>query len=367
LKSGADPVKEEIQVMSSLNPDVANNDFSAKIKDETALAAGDGAIALNPEQQWAARIRPHLEAGVAGFITAGLELIQAKRDLKKQRDSFIHMVEAELGENIDAVEKWMAIARNPFLADSANLRNLPTAWTTLYVLSPLKPSILAELAETGRLNPALTGAAATVLVRTVRGRNDHRGGGRGGDDRPGAGSGGDDGHADGDAVGGGDDGHADGDAGGGAKADAGADAGGGTDIDSNAAGQVENSPPAKTAASRDDTIGADSQGELERKLARLEELEREKRQWEIQRHGYVSEVQELQAKLGPQTEIRHARRVFRQAIGALQKSEVPKILEKDRRFLRNSAVTGFLELIRSIVRDGLKVERLDLTYRPELH
>jgi hypothetical protein len=114
-------------------------------------------------------------------------------------------------------------------------------------------------------------------------------------------------------------------------------------------------------------VGANSVSELERKLARLEELECEKRQWEIQRHGYVSEVQELQAKLGPQTEICHARRIFRQAIGALQKSEVPKILEKDRRALRNSAVTDLLELIRSIVRDGLKVERLDLTYRSELH
>src|SRR5262249_33041319 len=37
------------------------------------------------EEQWAARIRPHLEAGVAGHIAAGLELIQAKRALKKQR------------------------------------------------------------------------------------------------------------------------------------------------------------------------------------------------------------------------------------------------------------------------------------------
>ena len=126
------------------------------------------------EEQWAARIRPHLEAGVAGHIAAGLELIQAKGALKKQRGaSLIHMVEAGLGWSIDAAEKWMAIARNPYLTDSANLRNLPTAWTTLYVLSPLKPEVLEEFAEAGQLHPALAGAEATALVRRASNLNGH--------------------------------------------------------------------------------------------------------------------------------------------------------------------------------------------------
>jgi hypothetical protein len=302
--------------MTTLNSDVPNKDFPAKIKNEAALDAGDGAIALNPEKQWAARIRSHLETGVAGYIAGGLELIQAKRDLKKQRGSFIHMVEAELGENVDAVEKWMAIARNPFLADSANLRNLPTAWTTLYVLSPLKPSILAELVETGRLNPALTGAAATVLVRTVRGRNDRRVAGRdGGPDH-------DDGHG--------------ADRGGGEHAvgvgDENAAGAGDAVADGDAAGEVENSLPAKTASQ--DAIGPDSRGELERKLARLDELERETRRQAIQLTGYESEIEELKAKLGPETPIRSQRKLFERAMRALKKSDAPGMLEKESRFLK---------------------------------
>jgi hypothetical protein len=316
------------------------------------------ATALSLEEQWAARIRLHLEAGVRGYIAGGLELIQAKRDLKKQRGSFIHMVEAELGENIDAVEKWMAIARNPFLADSANLRNLPTAWTTLYVLSPLKPSILAELVETGRLNPALTGAAATALVRTVRGRNDHRcrdddRDDRRVDDRDG-GTDQDDGH--GADRGGGE--HADGDVNG--DGDAKADAGDGADQ------EAENSPPAQSA-SRDGTIGPNGPEEIARKLARLEELERETRRQAIQLCGYQSEVEEMRAKLGPDTPIRPQQRLFRQAIRALQKAETAGTMEKERQSLKEHAALDLVELVRSAIRDGLNPDRLDLVYRPELH
>ena len=143
-----------MELNSELEHRSAEEKFQQKINDEAALS---------PEKQWAGRIRPYLEAGVAGFIAAGLELIEAKRALKKQRGtSFVHMVEAELGENIDAVQKWMAIARNPFFTKTANLRFLPTAWTTLYVLCPLKQQVLEDLVEVGRLHPALTGAEAVA-------------------------------------------------------------------------------------------------------------------------------------------------------------------------------------------------------------
>jgi len=42
------------------------------------------------------------------------------------------------------------------------------------------------------------------------------------------------------------------------------------------------------------------------------------------------------------------------------------MLEKERRFLLQSARTDLIEFIRSAIRDGLKVERLDLFYRPEI-
>jgi hypothetical protein len=120
-------------------------------------------------------------------------------------------------------------------------------------------------------------------------------------------------------------------------------------------------------AAQEEEIGPNSRGEIERKLARLEELEREKAQWEIRRHGYEREVEELKAKLGPETDIRSQRRLFQQALRMLQKSETPHMPEKEKRSLVNRATTDLIELVRSVVRDGLQVERLDLIYRSEAH
>src|SRR5262249_15906320 len=81
------------------------------------------------------------------------------------------------------------------------------------------------------------------------------------------------------------------------------------------------------AADRD--VGPSSQHELERKLARLEELEREVvvrgRTIEILEH----ENAELTARLAPETPIRAQRRLFLQAVRALQKADAPGTLGKD--------------------------------------
>jgi len=82
---------------------------------------------------------------------------------------------------------------------------------------------------------------------------------------------------------------------------------------------------------------------------------------------FESEVEELKAKLGPEINIRNQRELFRRALEYLRKSEQPKILAKDRRTFINSAITDLTELVRSLVRDGIAVERLDLFCRPELH
>jgi hypothetical protein len=113
--------------------------------------------------------------------------------------------------------------------------------------------------------------------------------------------------------------------------------------------------------------GPDSQLEIERKLTRLEELERERQIHESQRIGWESEVAELKAKLAPETPIHHQQRLFRQAIRALQKAETAGTLEKERRSLKGHAALDLVELVRSAIRDGLNPDRLDLVYRPELH
>jgi hypothetical protein len=281
------------------------------------------------EEDWAEFIRPDLQAGAVSYISAGHKLIAAKKALKKTDSSFIHLVEAQLGWDLDTAERWMDIARNPVLSDSATSRNLPTSWTTLYALSRLSPEILRGYIADGTVHARLTCRDANRLVRGANANGKH---GRGVDRE----------HShecnrDERAV---DPQHQD--------------------------HTEQKADPVTQSTAQDNVVGENSPGEIARKLARKEELEREKRQLEIRIQGYESEVAELKARLGPETPIHHQQRLFRQALRSLQKSEQPATLEKDRRSLKQSATTDFVELVRSVTRDGLKLERLDLVYRPEL-
>jgi hypothetical protein len=306
----------------------------------TSHAAVLPCITLSPgtEEEWAEAIRHDLATGTASYINAGRKFIQAKKALKKTNGgSFIHLVTVLLGYDLDTAERWMEIARHPVLSDSATLRNLPTAWTTLYQLSHVPPKLLLKYIADGTVHPQLTCRAATQLLK-----NGSSNGGRDSDD-----SATDDG---------------DGDRG------RGDDHGG----DHQHVGDRENrdpdpgNVPAATSVTNN-AIGPDSQGEIERKLARLEELEHETRRQAIQLVGWESEVRELKAKLGPETPIRPQRRLFQRALRTLQKSEAPGTLEKEARSRRQHATADLVELVRSAIRDGLKPERFDLVYRPELH
>jgi hypothetical protein len=293
---------------------------------------------LNRPLKWAEVIRPDLAMGTASYISAGRKLPEAKRQLKKGSGSFIDLVEIRLGWNLDAAEKWMEIARNPVLADSATLRNLPTSWTTLCALSRLPRNVLEQGIKDGTIHPQLTCKAATALAKKSRGSNSD-----------------------------------------------GASSTAGTGLSTETAqtaradqkiqdvATVSRSDIPRTynqtghAAAQEEEIGPNGHGEIERKLVRLEELERETAQWEIRRHGYEREVEELKAKLGPETDIRCQRTLFQRALCKLQKSETPNMPEKEKRSLANSATTDLIELVRSVVRDGLRVEWLDLIYRSEVH
>jgi hypothetical protein len=315
---------------------------------EGVIPGSCAAVTASPktEEDWAEAIRLDLVAGTAFYISAGRKCIAAKDALKKTNGSFIHLVTDLLGWNLDIIERWMEIARHPVLSDSENFRNLPTAWATLYTLSHIKPKLLLKYIADGTVHARLSGKTATQLLkRGVNGGRNPDGGGDTGRDH--------DEHRDGDAgrdhgrdgIRGDDHGH---------SSDR-------SDDHQHAGDTVGNSP------ATDDAIGPDSPGEIARKLARLEELERETRRQAIQIIGFESEVAELKAKLGPETNIRAQQRLFQQALRTLQKSETPGTLDKDRRFLKQSATTDLVELVRSAIRDGLKPERFDLVYRPELH
>jgi hypothetical protein len=326
--------------MSFKEPDSPNQGLRAL---EDAILASHAAVlpCVTPspgtEEEWAEAIRHDLATGTASYINAGRKFIQAKKALKKTNGSFIHLVTVLLGYDLDTAERWMEIARHPVLSDSATLRNLPTAWTTLYQLSHVPPKLLLKYIADGTVHPQLTCRAAAQLLKS---------GSNGGHD------------PDDDAAG-------DGDADRGRGGDHGGDHQHVDDQENHDADPAGNVPAAESVA--DNSIGPNSQGEIERKLARLKELERETRRQAIRLAGYESEIQALNAKLGPETPIRSQRKLFQQALRALQKSEIPGTLEKEVRFLKQSATTDLVELIRSAVRDGLKPERFDLVYRPELH
>jgi hypothetical protein len=293
---------------------------------------------VSAEEQWLEQIRPDFIKGNVSFIAGAAKLIEAKRALKKSKGSFVRLVE-RLGLDLDKAERLMKIARHPVLRESAHARNLPLSWMTLYTLAALPPKVLEEFIADGTVHPGLERKQAERLVRKVRGSNsngDHE------RDRHGSRGDGDGGDRDEDH-------------------EADHDRRGCTTEQ-----KADNTPPAQSVA-QSDTLGPNSKGEIDRKLARLEELERETRRQAIQIVGLESEIEELKVKLAPETPIRHQRRLFQQAMNALQRSDTPGMLEKESRHLRQSAATDLIEVVRSTIRDGLKPERLELAYRPELH
>jgi hypothetical protein len=231
---------------------------------------------------------------------------------------------------------------------------------TLYTLAALPPDKLDEFLTNGTVHPRLARKAAERLVRQHRGSNSN-GGRQSIEDHSGCNHHEvdhqqDEDHDDCD------DGH-DHDLGHGRHDDRGVEhlqGGPGEDQLRQDECEVDSTP-----STRDD-VGPNSRLEIERKLARLEELERERGQWNIARLGFESEVAELRGKLGAEIQLRHQCRLFRRALEQLQKSDTPKLIEKDRRALVNGAVTDLLELVRSLARDGLALERIDLFCRVEV-
>jgi hypothetical protein len=313
------------------------------------------AVEPDLEAVWFDSISPHFIQGNQSIIAGATKLIEAKAALKKSKGLFTRLVD-QLGMDLGKAERLMQIARHPVLSNSAHAPILPLSWMTLYTLAKLPPNVLEGFIADGAIYPKLERKEAERLVRKARGSNsngqdrdrdrdhgaergaDHADDGDHGDhgDRGGAHHGAEDGHRE-------------------------------ADRDPLGCGDQKIEVSATQTAVQDNAIGPDSPGELARKLARLEELERATVRQTRQLIAYESEIEGLQAKLGPETPIRAQRRLFQQAMRALQKSETPGTLDKEVRFLKQSAVTDFIELIRSAVRDGLKPERFDLIYRPELH
>jgi hypothetical protein len=333
-------------------PENINVVGSGKLTPELPPAAGILAIAPvsdrvaprnNSVPRWIDYIAPDFVQSNVSTIAGAKKLIEAKKALRKSRDSFRALVEA-LGMDLDKAERLMVIARHPVLSDSAHARNLPLSWMTQFTLAKISAEVLAQLIADGTVHPELERKEAERLVKRVRQRNSTNGGGgetrtenRGGDDGGGHGEQHDD-------AGGNDEG--------GDHHDLGED-------------NREQPPETGNPAIAQD-VGPDSKSEVDRKLALLEELERERRLWEIQKHGWESENEELKAKLN-ESSIRHQRRLFRQVLDAMQKAEASDIPAKEKRSFHNSVIIDLTELVRSAAREGLSLTRFDIFCRPETH
>jgi hypothetical protein len=243
--------------------------------------------------EWFEYVRPDFVQANTSYIAGGKKLIAAKAALKGRKDTFTELVEG-LGLDQDKAERLMTIARHPLLSDSAHARIFPLSWMTQYTLAKIAPEALGQFIADGKIHPKLKRKEAERLVELARGRNSPDQGGNSADGSRGNGH---DQEAKNYAnAGAGDDDDRDDDHGG----DDRDDNHGGDNCDQSRddkdCDQQAQDIPNNLPVPRND-IGPDSRSELDRKLARLEELEREKRQWEIQRQGHESEVEELRVKL----------------------------------------------------------------------
>jgi hypothetical protein len=292
------------------------------------------------EDELIASIDRKFRAGVEAHVSAGIDLIKLKKVVLGRFTGVVH----RRGWNLDYAEKLMAIGRT--FPDSATLRSLPSSWTTLHLLARLPKNLRESWIADGTIHPKTTYRGAEALLRKARGLNDR--GGRGDDA----------------------------DAGGREQAQDAGHSEDHEDHDGEDHGEVVNQAEVRgdgghgQQAEGGDAVRADvgpnSQGEIDRKLARLEELERQASFWDAQRVGLERRLQDLEAKLD-ETNVPCQRRLFRQALESLQRAELSDISEKEKRFHRNSALTDLIGFVHAAARDGLGLHRFDVFCRQETH
>jgi len=97
-------------------------------------------------EDWANRIQAKLQTShdhhrqsVEGIIAAGLDLLQARTELKGH---FQKMMKFELGWSQDKAEMLMAIAKNKVLTNPNMFGLLPKSWSTLFLMSKTEPKVL---------------------------------------------------------------------------------------------------------------------------------------------------------------------------------------------------------------------------------
>lgn len=125
-------------------------------------------VAIVPEivertpDEWVQVIKADLGGAVAGIISAGQHLVEAKADLP--HGSWLPTVE-RIGISDRAARMLMSVASNHVLANRKHVSDLPSSWGTLYQLSRLEPEVLEGALQDGAITPDMERKAAANLVR----------------------------------------------------------------------------------------------------------------------------------------------------------------------------------------------------------
>lgn len=119
--------------------------------------------------EWAALIKADLGRAVESIVAAGRHLIEAQAEL--DYGEWLPTLK-KVGLSPSTAERYMSIARNRILADSAHAPNLPTSWYTLYQLSRLEPAALEAVIGDGTVTADMGREEALALVRRLSGKSD---------------------------------------------------------------------------------------------------------------------------------------------------------------------------------------------------
>lgn len=116
-------------------------------------------------EDWAVKINQATGEGVAWFIVAGANLIEAKAALGHGR--WMAMFETHrIRFSLRSAEMFMRVAKFSPLSDSLILANLPPRLTTLDVLAGVTVEVTQAGIQSGAIHPEMTARDAREFVRT---------------------------------------------------------------------------------------------------------------------------------------------------------------------------------------------------------
>jgi hypothetical protein len=116
--------------------------------------------------QWADEIIASAQKTIESYLETGRLLIAAKEGPDKlPHGEFLAMIETDLPFGARTAQQLMTIARDQRIANHGS--HLPTRWRTLFVLTRLPDDVFARGIESGEINPTITRADATRIVRVA--------------------------------------------------------------------------------------------------------------------------------------------------------------------------------------------------------